>query len=196
MMDISNTKSTIGLLAIIVISILAVAMFTEPRSDSYPIRHYPINTSIVGNNDTTISDTSHLSRMIVNTAITKNDLLTLINKRRLENSSLNLTKLHNDDLMSSLAQLRAQDMIDHNKLNHNTSTYGLVNNSMSNFGIKWFYCAENAGISLSNYSMVNGWTNSTSHNHNLMSPKYTRSGIGIAKKENTQIYWFVQLFAD
>lgn len=120
----------------------------------------------------------------------KFDVIAATNKIRTQKE---LDSLTYNPLLSYVAQQRANDMVAKGYFDHVTPT-----------GIKFWEFMKHAGYNYSNagenlafqYPTVKklmlAWTNSATHKHMIMNPKFTDVGIGLAYgKRNGQNGWFV-----
>ncbi|MFZ5897835.1 MAG: CAP domain-containing protein [Bacillota bacterium] len=117
-------------------------------------------------------------------------MLDLVNKERAANG---LKPLAMDPQLVKLARMKAQDMIDNRYFAHESPTYGSPFDMMRKYGVTYRAAGENlAGASTVDSAHVN-LMNSPGHRANILSPNYTRVGIGVV---NGGPYgkMFVQMF--
>jgi uncharacterized YkwD family protein/spore coat assembly protein SafA len=115
------------------------------------------------------------------------EVLRLVNIERSKNG---LAALQNNADLTRVARTKSQDMIDKNYFSHTSPTYGSPFTMMQTFGLKFSAAAENIAYGQKTpQEVVTSWMNSQGHRENILSPSYTHSGVGAAKKSNGQIYW-------
>jgi len=106
------------------------------------------------------------------------EMLTLINNERSKN---NLNPLKLDDKLTSLAQLKAEDMATNNYLSHTSRRYGSLYSMLSNGGIKYYNSGENIAKAFNVATAHKNFMNSGMHKRAILAPHFTHIGIGIAK---------------
>lgn len=115
----------------------------------------------------------------------------LINIERTKNG---LQALTTNWQLARVARYKSQDMIDKNYFSHTSPTYGSPFNMMENFGLRFSAAGENIAYGQRTpQEVVNAWMNSPGHRANILSPAYTQTGVGAAKKANGTLYW-TQMF--
>ncbi|MEW6726083.1 MAG: CAP domain-containing protein [Bacillota bacterium] len=117
-------------------------------------------------------------------------MLELVNKERAANG---LKPLAMDPQLVKLARMKAQDMIDNRYFAHESPTYGSPFDMMRKYGVTYRAAGENlAGASTVDSAHTN-LMNSPGHRANILSPNYTKVGIGVV---NGGPYgkMFVQMF--
>jgi uncharacterized protein YkwD len=128
--------------------------------------------------------------------------LELVNRDRNIN---NLPSLREDKLLTSAAQLHAEDMLSRRYFNHESpegttprQRYVIVG------GSKWLGVGENIakgstkGLGLTygeTERWQRGWMYSNGHRANLLTPEYRKFGYGVAASPDGRIY-AVQMFSD
>ena len=87
-----------------------------------------------------------------------------------------------DPELAKAARLHSADMAVNNFCEHESSDGTVFGDRLDRCGIGWQSCAENIDFGyLDPFSAVNGWYNSLEgHRGNLLSQKYTRTGIAFA----------------
>lgn len=115
----------------------------------------------------------------------------LLNKFRADN---NLSPLQIHSGLVNVARLKAQDIADNNYFSHLSPTYGSVSQMLRNAGISYSSAAENlskaGNVSQAHLQLVY----STGHRQIMLSPNYTRVGIGIVSLKNVPGIIMVQIF--
>lgn len=112
------------------------------------------------------------------TALTamEQQIVNLVNQER---SKLGIKPLENDMRLVKAARLKSQDMITKNYVGHISPTYGSPFDMMKSMGITYQTAGENiAGAGTVDRAFTN-LMNSPGHRANMMSPNYTKIGIGI-----------------
>lgn len=93
--------------------------------------------------------------------------------------SYGLSQLTLDDDLSKVAQAKSQDMHDVGYFAHESPTYGTPFEMMRSFGITYRAAGENIAKGFRTpESVVDAWMNSEGHRANILSPKFSRIGIG------------------
>lgn len=119
------------------------------------------------------------------------EVLDLVN---VERSKAGLAPLTLDAKLSNVATIKSQDMINKNYFDHNSPTYGSPFDMMNQFGISFSAAGENiAEGQRTPQEVMNSWMNSPGHRANILSPKFTKLGVGIAKDSNGRLHW-TQMF--
>jgi uncharacterized YkwD family protein len=103
-------------------------------------------------------------------------MLNLINQARSQN---NVAPLQADMQVTSVARIKAQDMIDNNYFSHNSPKYGSPFDMMKAFGVSYVEAGENIAGNQSVQNAENALMNSPGHRKNILNPAYTHIGIGI-----------------
>lgn len=103
-------------------------------------------------------------------------MLNLINQARSQN---NVAPLQADMQVTSVARIKAQDMIDNNYFSHNSPKYGSPFDMMKSFGVSYVQAGENIAGNQSVQNAENALMNSPGHRENILNPAYTHIGIGI-----------------
>ncbi len=102
----------------------------------------------------------------------------LINSERKLN---NLNPLILDNPLSTIAQLKAEDMVKYDYFSHNSPNYGMPYDMISNMGIKYENATENIAKDFSIESAHINLMNSAIHKRAILFEKFTHVGIGIDK---------------
>ncbi|MFZ5595756.1 MAG: CAP domain-containing protein [Bacillota bacterium] len=118
-------------------------------------------------------------------------MVSLINRER---AGAGLAALTQDALLSRLAGLKARDFIDNNYFSHTSPTYGTYKSMLTSYGVKYVNAGENLAVSYSVTSAHAALMKSSGNKANILSPKYSRVGVGIAVKGNYM--YIVEMFTD
>ena len=119
------------------------------------------------------------------------EVIRLIN---IERANRGLSALATNWELSRVARYKSQDMINKNYFSHTSPTYGSPFTMMQNFGLKFSAAAENIAYGQKTpQQVVTAWMNSPGHRANILSPSYTQTGVGAAKKSDGTLYW-TQMF--
>ncbi len=119
------------------------------------------------------------------------NVVVLVNQERI---SKGLPALQTNDVLSKLARLKSQDMIDKDYFDHQSPTYGLPSAMIDSFGISYSLVGENIAYGQTTAQMVmDAWMNSPSHRENILKEEYQEIGVGLAKDSSGTLYW-TQMF--
>jgi uncharacterized YkwD family protein len=100
----------------------------------------------------------------------------LVNSERAKNGLKPLT--HRADL-KSVAEKKAQDMINSNYFSHTSPNYGSPFDMMRTFGISYSSAGENiAKGQTTPQEVMNSWMNSSGHRANILNSSYNCIGVG------------------
>ncbi len=100
----------------------------------------------------------------------------LVNAERAKNGLAPLT--HRADL-KSVAQKKAQDMINSNYFSHTSPNYGSPFDMLKTFGISYSAAGENiAKGQTTPQEVMNSWMNSSGHRANILNSSYNCIGVG------------------
>lgn len=117
------------------------------------------------------------------------EVLNLVN---IERRKYNLSDLSWDASMKKAADVRAKELetvFQHSR--PNGSSCFIIFDEMN---ISYMGCAENIAYGYATPAeVVNGWMNSPGHKANILTPEYTKLGVGYYVGNNKTPYW-VQLF--
>jgi len=98
--------------------------------------------------------------------------------------------------LTSVAQLKAQDMYQNKYFNHTSPTYGSPFDMLRYFGINYTAAGENLALGQKTpVQVVQDWMNSPGHRANILNPNYTEIGVGIYNSYTRYGYIWVQMFA-
>ena len=121
----------------------------------------------------------------------KNEVLRLVNIERAKEGLCSLTM---DSKLSKVAQIKSQEMVDYNYFAHNSPVSGTPFELMKSHGITYKVAGENLAKAYSNpEDVVKAWMDSAGHRKNIMNPRFTHLGMGIAKTSSGVHYW-AQMF--
>jgi uncharacterized YkwD family protein len=113
-----------------------------------------------------------------------------------ERQKSGLQPLTLDSEISNVARTKSKDMADNNYFAHQSPTYGSAGDMLTKFGIRWSAWGENiASGQRTPESVVTAWMNSEGHRANIMSPNFSRIGVGYVANSGGTPYW-TQVFAD
>jgi uncharacterized YkwD family protein len=118
------------------------------------------------------------------------EMLKLVNQARSQN---NAPPLQIDMQVTSVARVKAQDMIDNNYFSHNSPKYGSPFDMLKSFGISYVEAGENIAGNQNVQNAHNALMNSPGHRKNILNPSYTHIGIGI-KNGGPYGNMFTQMF--
>lgn len=145
----------------------------------------PVKEENNGSPDTATVSSSNLSY--------EQKVVELVN---IERQKAGLQTLTLDSEISNVARTKAKDMADNNYFAHQSPTYGSAGDMLTKFGIRWSAWGENlASGQRTPESVVTAWMNSEGHRANIMSPGFSRLGVGYVTNSSGTPYW-TQVFAD
>lgn len=112
----------------------------------------------------------------------------LVNEIRREHG---LSELTLDAELSRVAEAKSRDMSERGYFAHESPTYGSPFDMMKSFGIRYRSAGENIARGYRTpEAVVDAWMNSEGHRANILSPKFTKIGVGYIADGN---YW-TQMF--
>ena len=115
----------------------------------------------------------------------------LVNIERQKNGLAPLTL---DYAISNVARIKSKDMSDNNYFAHQSPNYGSAGDMLTQFGIKWSAWGENiAAGQRTPEEVVNEWMNSEGHRANILSPNFSKIGVGYVN--NGKPHW-TQMFTN
>ncbi|PFA68682.1 hypothetical protein CN378_06565 [Bacillus sp. AFS015802] len=118
-------------------------------------------------------------------------VIDLTNQERKKNG---LNPLKMDGELTNVAEMKSEDMKEHDYFSHTSPTYGSPFEMMENFGVDYSTAAENIAVGQRTpESVVNAWMNSPGHRKNILNKQVTHIGVGTAKDASQGIYW-TQMF--
>lgn len=113
----------------------------------------------------------------------------LINAERL---AAGVPELFQDHRLAVIARGHSQDMAENDFFAHDNLEGDSPGDRLDNAGIAWMRYAENLaynyGYSDPALVAVEGWMASYGHRVNLLNPKYTHTGVGIAQDDKGAFY--------
>lgn len=119
----------------------------------------------------------------------QNQVLKLVN---IERKKEGLEPLKIDKKLTSVAQVKSDEMEKKGYFNHKSPKYGTPFQMMDKFGIKYMVAAENIAYGQETpEKVVKGWMESPGHRKNILNSRFHEIGIGISKNEP---YHWVQMF--
>lgn len=126
-----------------------------------------------------------------NTRALETEVIRLVNSERAKVGQP--TMIENNEL-SRIARIKANDFINNNYFGHNSPTYGTPFEMMRAAGITFTAAAENiARGQRTAAEVMNTWMNSSGHRANILNPIYNQIGVGVARDNNDNLYW-TQMF--
>ena len=128
--------------------------------------------------------------------ITKNDLISLINQKRL---SLSVLPLIESQKLDQAALLKAQDMLAKDYFSHQSPSGVTPWYWFSKAGYNYKYAGENLAIGfLNSEDVYRAWINSASHKENIINPNYKEVGTAVLTGEfkGNDVTVIVQLFGN
>ncbi len=136
------------------------------------------NNSSPSTNKTTVSNqtstTENSTSFNSNSSIDK--MLNLINRERINNG---LKSLKIDSKLTSVAQLKAADMVKSNYFSHTSPNHGTIHDMIKSSGISYYIAGENIAKAYSIESAHKNFMNSWTHRRAILTDKFTHVGIGI-----------------
>lgn len=125
--------------------------------------------------------------LVVKAPYPEEELRLLINAER---TSRGLTPLTFDSLLAQVAEAHSQDMIDRNFFDH-TNPDGLdPGDRVANAGYSASSVGETIGAGYTTpAAMLTGWMNSPGHRGILLSPNFTKIGLGYVTGGTYGHYW-------
>lgn len=167
------------------------------QADVKPIKTQPVATKPVVQETSPVKEENNSS--LYTTAVSSSNLsyeqkvVELVN---IERQKAGLQALTLDSEISNVARTKAKDMADNNYFAHQSPTYGSAGDMLTKFGIRWSAWGENlASGQRTPESVVTAWMNSEGHRANIMSPGFSRIGVGYVTNSSGTPYW-TQVFAD
>lgn len=118
------------------------------------------------------------------------EIIYLTNTARAE---AGLTPLATSTLLMTSAQMKANDMLSNQYFSHFGINGSGLSQLISKVGYQYMHAGENLALGQNNSTLVVlSWLNSPTHKANILNPKFTEIGIGLAYG-NYQGYgqWFI-----
>ncbi len=95
--------------------------------------------------------------------------------------------------VSSVAQVKSDDMAKNGYFDHNSPTYGSPFTMLSDFGVTYRTAGENiAKGQQTPEAVMNAWMNSSGHKANILSPNFKQLGVGYSANNGSPVW--VQMF--
>lgn len=114
-------------------------------------------------------------------------VLALVNDER---AKAGLQPLTLDNTLNRVAAEKARDMAVNGYFSHDSPTYGSPFDMMRSFGVDYQSAGENIAAGQKSASEVmQSWMNSSGHRANILSPKYTKLGVGYYDAGSKAPYW-------
>lgn len=107
-------------------------------------------------------------------------VLNKINSIRQESGIASLTL---DDLITSTAQTKSDDMVTNNYFSHTSPTYGTPFEMLQNAGVTYKTAGENIAGNSSIDEAIESFMSSSTHSQNILSNSYNYIGIGISQSD-------------
>lgn len=128
-------------------------------------------------------------------SLTGNAIVNLTNNARAANG---LPPLAENNLLNSIAESRARDMLEKQYFDHVSPTGQQASDLAESVGYHYKIIAENIGTGdfLSNQKIVDGWMQSPSHRENILSTQVREIGAAVlkGKMKGSVTYIAVQIF--
>ncbi len=106
----------------------------------------------------------------------------------------NLASLTIDPELCRIARIKSQDMRDNQYFAHTSPTYGDVRQMLRTFGYSYAAAGENIAHHATIEKAQAAFLSSPGHRKNILSPAYTKVGLGVAIDEKGFVY-LTQIFA-
>jgi len=112
--------------------------------------------------------------------LSREAIVTLTNRERTSNGLMDLAE---NDLLHSIAEERARDMLEKNYFAHISPTGEQASDVAQRIGYRYKIIAENiaSGTFFTNQKIVNGWMQSPGHRKNILSPAIKEIGVSVMK---------------
>ncbi|HHZ01630.1 MAG TPA: hypothetical protein GX396_01645 [Tissierellia bacterium] len=134
-----------------------------------------------------------------NTTVSSSDLTyeqKVVELVNIERQKAGLPTLTMDDAISNVARAKSKDMAVNNYFAHQSPTYGSAGDMLRQFGIRWSAWGENIAYGQRTPEIVvNAWMNSPGHRANILSPNFSKIGVGYVTNSNGTPYW-TQIFTN
>ncbi|WP_397375902.1 CAP domain-containing protein [Paenibacillus sp. EPM92] len=116
-------------------------------------------------------------------------VVALVNQER---AKAGLKPLVYDKALSAMALDKAKDMNNNKYFSHTSPTYGSPFDMMKSYGIRYTYAGENIAMGQkSPQEVMKAWMNSSGHRKNILSPNFTKIGVGYYNN-----YWVQEFIAN
>ncbi|SDP19108.1 uncharacterized protein, YkwD family, partial [Paenibacillus sp. yr247] len=111
-------------------------------------------------------------------------VVSLVNQER---AKAGLSPLVMDKALSAMALDKAKDMYNNHYFDHTSPTYGSPFDMMNSYSIQYSYAGENIAMGQQKpQDVMTSWMNSAGHRQNILSPNYTKIGVGYYNGEWVQ----------
>jgi uncharacterized YkwD family protein len=128
--------------------------------------------------------TGNASAGVSSSTAFQTQVIDLVNQER---AKAGLSALKTDALLTKVAVEKARDMDVNNYFSHNSPTYGSPFDMMRSFGVTYSYAGENiASGQRTPQEVMTAWMNSAGHRANILSPNFTKIGVGYVNGEWVQ----------
>ncbi|KRE29738.1 CAP domain-containing protein [Paenibacillus sp. Soil522] len=128
--------------------------------------------------------TGNASAGVSSSTAFQTQVIDLVNQER---AKAGLSALKTDALLTKVAIEKARDMDVNNYFSHNSPTYGSPFDMMRSFGVTYSYAGENiASGQRTPQEVMTAWMNSAGHRANILSPNFTKIGVGYVNGEWVQ----------
>ena len=128
--------------------------------------------------------TGNASAGVSSSTAFQTQVINLVNQER---AKAGLSALKTDALLTKVAVEKARDMDVNNYFSHNSPTYGSPFDMMRSFGVTYSYAGENiASGQRTPQEVMTAWMNSAGHRANILSPNFTKIGVGYVNGEWVQ----------
>ena len=117
-------------------------------------------------------------------------IIDMVNQERV---NAGLAPLKVDFRLVSVGQAKADDMKNNNYFDHISPTYGTPWAMMAAVGLNPKWAGENIAYNSSVAAVMRAWMQSPGHRANILDPKFTHIGVGVAYRSASNLY--VQEFA-
>jgi uncharacterized YkwD family protein len=114
----------------------------------------------------------------------------------IERQKAGLPALKMDSAISNVARIKSKDMAVNNYFAHQSPTYGSAGDMLRQFGISWRAWGENIAAGQRTPEIViDAWMNSPGHRANILSPNFSKIGVGYVTNSSGRPYW-TQIFTN
>ena len=121
----------------------------------------------------------------------ESEVFDLVNQER---AIAGLHLLHWDNRLFDAARGHSEDMAEQNYFSHDSLDGRSFSDRITEAGYPWNACGENIAFGYSTpQTVMNAWMNSPGHRKNILSPRYSHTGVGVAVDDDGD-YYFTQLF--
>ena len=115
------------------------------------------------------------------------EVIRLVNSERV---NVGLKRVTNNESLSSVARMKAQDMADYGYCDHKSVIYGYPDEMVRDILGVSARVGENAASGFATpCEIVEAWMKSEGHRAHILNEKLTEVGSGVAKNTNGRFYW-------